>query len=256
MNPLPLLATTSDPSNIADFFTKHLPPTTRHRLVSLIGAGPTVDTLASATPTATAVPPTVAPTVVASASASVPTPTSVGPTLAPTLPIVLDTGASFSIIPFASDFIQAPFGLIRSAASVTSKSKVASIASVSTPTTSTPVDPYTLITGEDTAIIDLSSRDLFDLDSDSVVEFASTSTQFREFGTATLVFYYSGFTLIHISVEPDLDRFDWLHWVPLPRLILSESYFHIFGLDYSQAFALFHLIPIWIALVFALLRSE
>jgi len=27
-------------------------------------------------------------------------------------------------------------------------------------------------------------------------------------------------------------------------LILPESYFHIFGLDYSQAFALFHLLAL------------
>ena len=137
--------------------------------------------------------------------------------------------------------------MIRSAASVVSK--------VTSKAYSTPVDPYTLITGEDTTAIDLSSPDLFDLDS----EFASAfeALEFREFGTATLIFISDPHSeLESILVEPTVDWTDWLDWIPLPRLILSESYFHIFGLDYLQAFALFHLIPIWIALVFALLRLE
>ena len=240
MNLLPALAPTSH-SNIADLFTK---PLSRHQFTTMTLVG---DILPTPLPTTSVVTATVAtaPTV-ASASNSVPTPSSVGPTIAPTL--LLDTGASFPLTPFNSDFLsQAPYGLIRSSASVLPYSKGTSIAS-------TPVDPYTLITGEDTTF----SVDLSSTDSNSVFDFVTAfgPTEFHEFGTATLVFYYSGLTLIYISVEPDLDRFDWLHWIPLPRLILSESYFHIFGLDYLQVFALFHLIPIWIALVSALIQSE
>ena len=110
------------------------------------------------------------------------------------------------------------------------------------------LDPYTLITGEDVSV-DLSSTDLSIYSDLDLVAFASTTSQvsFEEFGTATLIFISGpNSDLINILVEPTLDQFDWLHWIPLPRLILSESYFHIFGLDYPQAFALFHLIPIWI----------
>jgi len=156
------------------------------------------------------------------------------PAPAPTLPIVLDTGASFSRTPFASDFLPvtpAPYGLIRSASDTSVASKAAS----------TPVDLYTVITGEG-AIVDLSSTD-----TDSVFELATAFgvLESQEFGTANLVFIldpHSG--LQTILVEPT--QVDWIHWVPLPRLILPESYFHIFGLDYLQAFTLFHLIPIWI----------
>jgi len=243
MNPLPSIAS----SNVTDLLSKPLPTITHHRYTQLvIGDSPTPTTPTTSVVTATdATAPTVDPTVVAPAtttiSDSVPT--------APTLPIVLDTGASFLLTPFKSDFISGPpFGLIQSAASVVSK--------VASKAYSTPVDPYTLITGEDTTTIDLSSLDLFDLDS----EFASAFEvlEFREFGTATLIFISNPHSeLQSILVEPTLDWTDtWFDWIPLPRLILSESYFHIFGFDYSQAFALFHLIPIWIALVLALLRSE
>jgi len=238
---LPSLAS----SNIADHLSKPLPTITHQRIVSLIGAGPTKHPLASATPTTTSV---AAPTAVASAtpiSDSVPT---LHPNLAltPTLPIVLDTGASFSRTPFASDFLpvaQAPFGLIRSAASVAYRSgskgfsKGFSKATLSN-------DPYTLITGEDT-IVDLSSPDTI-IDSDSGPSFAKAHFAIREFGTATLTFIYSKSSseLLHIFVDPN--QIDWLHWVPLPRLTPTESYFHIFGCDYLQAIAFFHLIPIWI----------
>jgi len=248
MNPLLAPALTSTSYTIANHLSKPLPTSTHHRFVSLIGVDPTApaDLAATATvataPTVDTAPTVVASitavdslaTVVASASTSVPT---LHPNLDPasTLPIVLDTGASLPVT-------QAPFGLIRSATSVVSK------------VPSTPGDPYTLITGEDT--IDLSSPDPTNSDLDScfallsVSELASHLQSSRQlhsevFGTATLVFVYSGFnTLIHIWVEPT--ELDWIHWVPLPRLTPTESYFHIFGRDYLQAFALFHLIPIWI----------
>jgi len=110
-----------------------------------------------------------------------------------------------------------------------------------------------LITGEYVSVdpVDLSSPDTI-IDSNSVDTFASAFEafevlEFQEFGTATLIFISDPHTdRKTILVEPTLDRFDWLDWIPLPRLILPESYFHIFGLDYLQAFALFHLIPIWI----------
>jgi len=110
-------------------------------------------------------------------------------------------------------------------------------------------NPYTLITGED-ILVDLSFPDL-DLDSYSDPVFYT----FQEFGTATLVYIYSqSLELLNILVEPSLDPVvDWLHWIPLPRLTPTGTYFHISGLDYLQAFALFHLIPIWITLVLALL---
>jgi len=247
-------------SNIADLLSK---PLSRHRFDTLIGDATTItpstsvaSTVDSATVVDTATVGATA-TVVAPPTSDSGSPYSV-PSLHPnlTLPIVLDTGASFSRTPFASDFLpvaQAPYGLFWSAsASVASSFKVSSKLA--------PVDPCTLITGEDASVaVDLSSSDLFALNSDSV-ETASSFTKvhfdIRAFGTANLTFIYSKSTseLLHILVDPT--QIDWIHWIPLPRLILPESYFHIFGLDYLQAFALFHLIPIWIALVSALLRSE
>jgi len=196
-------------------------------------------------------------TTASAAVASVPTVTSVSdsvPTLhpnlalAPTLPIVLDTGASFSRTPFASDFLpvaQAPYGLIRSPILVVSKALAY-----------TPVDPYTLITGEDIAF-DLSSPDTtVNSNSDSdLSSFTKVSFDIRQFGTASLTFIFSpNLSLIKVFVTPT--QVDWIHWIPLPRLTPTESYFHLLGLDCFQAFALFHLIPIWVALVSALLRSE
>jgi len=251
---LPSIAIAS--SNIADHLSKPLPTITHQRLVSLIGAGPIKHPLASATPTTTSV---VAPTV--GASVSVPTATSVSDSVqaaTTTPPIVLDTGSSYSRATSALDFLpvaHAAYGLFRSPISVVSK------ALASKALASTPVDPYTLITGEDTATIDLSSPDTVDFDSDSGSSdsgpsFTKVSFDIKQFGTASLTFIYSQSSseLLHIFVDPN--QIDWLHWVPLPRLTPTESYFHIFGRDYLQVFALFHLIPIWIALVSALLRSK
>jgi len=244
-------------SNLADLFTKPL-SLSRHRFTTTTLIGDE-----STTPTTSVVAPTVgASASTAVASASAPTATTVSDSvpnlhLHPTLTLpTLDTGDSVSLSPSRSDFTlevsQAPYGLIRSAfdTSVASDSKVY-------PKPASTVDPYTQITGEDTAIsVDLSSPDTIDFDSDSGPSFTKITFAIRDFGTATLTFIYSKSTseLLHIFVDPT--QIDWLHWVPLPRLILPESYFHIFGLDYLQAFALFHLIPIWIALVSALLRSE
>jgi len=138
---------------------------------------------------------------------------------------------------------QAPFGLIRSATSVAYSTKISKASSKATLSN----DPHTLITGEDVSVdpVDLSSPDLFALDSDS--EFASSIETFDiwEFGTATLVFI-SNPKLTTILVEPTVDWTDWFDWIPLPRLTPTESYFHISGLDYFQVFDLIHLIPIWI----------
>jgi len=234
-------------ASIADLFTRPLPTISHHRYTQLvIGDVPITPTplSASAHSTATVDSATVAPTstitvnslatVIASVPTAVPTSDSVA------LPIVFDAGAPYPRTPFASDFAlkvtQAPYGLIRSALSVASKAHTSKLAS-------TPVDPYTLITGEDVSVsfdsdpIDLSSTD---------PTLASNSVEPFEFGTAilTFIYYKSTSELLHIFVEPT--QIDWLHWVPLPRLILPESYYHIFGLDYLQAFTLFHLIPIWI----------
>jgi len=239
MNPLPSIT-----SNIADLFTK---PISRHRHAQLfigIGVDPTSPFAASAS-TATVDP---ASTVVASAPIPTTPASDSVPSLHPnlTLPIALDTGASFSISPSKSDFFpvtQAPYGLIRSAALVNSVAKALAF---------TPVDPYTLITGEGVASAsdiafasDLSSPDTT-VHSDSGSSFTKVYFDIRQFGTSTLTFIYSKSTLelLHIFVTPT--QVDWIHWVPLPRLILPESYFHVFGLDCLQAFTLFHLIPIWI----------
>jgi len=172
MNPVPPIASTIS-SNIADLFTK---PLSVQRFASIISdilpptpttsvAMATVDSLATVDPTPTNVAcPTVVDTAVTTSN-SVPAlhPNS---TSVPT-PIVLDTGASFTVTPFASDFIlvsQALYGLIPTFTSVTS---------VASNSKATPIDPHTLITGEDTAT-DLSSPD-----SDSVeFELASTIDSF------------------------------------------------------------------------------
>jgi len=230
MNLLPASASIISHFSIADLFTRPLPISTHHRYSQLvIGDDPTTPLSASAHLAAVASVPTGA-----TASDSV---SSLHPNF--TLPIALDTGASISkTSDFTLEIAQASYGLIRSALDTSVVSKVAS----------TPTDPYTLITGEDTAI-DLSSPDTIDfdsdLDSDSGPSFTKVSFDIRQFGTASLTFIYSKSTseLLRVFVEPT--QVDWLHWVPLPRLILPESYFHIFGLDYLQAFTLLHLIPIW-----------
>jgi len=235
MSLLPSIAS----SNIADLFTKPL-SLSRHRFTTTTLIGD----LHSPTPTTSVVKATVVPTVDSLTVAVDPTSASV-PT---TLPIVLDTGASFTSSPSKSDFLpvtQAPYGLFRSAASLVSDPKVTSVVSSFEATS---VDPYTLITGEDVSVsvdsdpVDLSSPDL---DSDSGPSFIKVHFDVREFGTASLTFIFSpNWSLIKVFVTPT--QVDWIHWVPLPRLILPESYFHIFGLDYLQAYTLFHLTPIWI----------
>jgi len=235
---------------VADLLTKPLPAPTHHRYSrlaigdstlpptsttsvapTLVASIATVDSLALATVVAST--PTVNPLTAVVDSDSVP--------IAPTLPIVLDTGASYSRTPSPSDFAlevtQASYGLFRSPISVVSKALA-----------STPVDPYTLITGEDAVAFDLLSPSIdfaSDIDSDLGPSFTKVSFDIRQFGTASLTFIFSpNLSLIKVFVTPT--QVDWIHWVPLPRLILPESYFHIFGLDYLQAFTLFHLIPIWI----------
>jgi len=185
-HPMNLLPPIASSNNISDLFTRPLPTNTYHRLVTLIGAAPTVDPTATA---ALAAAPTVdtAPTVVASTATVDSLATAVDPPsdLVPhPVPYFVDTGASLPVIPSYSDLLpvtQAPFGLIRSAASVaySSDSKASSKA------TTLSNDPYTLITGEDTTT-DLSSPDLFD--SDSEIASAFEVLEVREFGTATLIF--------------------------------------------------------------------
>jgi len=226
----------------ADLLTRPLPTPTHHRYTQfVIGDEPPTPTTSVARPTTTVVASTIDSVTTASAAVdSVPTVTPVSdsvPTLhpnlalVPTLPIVLDTGASYSLTSFASDFLpvnQAPYGLIRSAALSNSVAKALA-----------PADPYTLITGD--VSVDLSSPDTI-IDSDS---FAKVHFDVREFGTASLTFIFRpNLDLIKVFVTPT--QVDWIHWVPLPRLTPTESYFHIFGRDYLQAFTLFHLIPIWI----------
>jgi len=249
MNLLPASASITSLSNIADLFTKPLP---RHRFDTLIGDTTTI------TPTTLVAPTLVGSTVDSVTTASAPVASSTTlvsdsvPTFHPNL-VPLDTGASISrTSDFALEIAQASYGLIQSAFD-TSSDSVALASKAYSKTLSN--DPYTLISGEDTAI-DLSFPDS-DLDSVNTVEFASTLvySSFRQFGTATLVFLSDANSrLITILVEPT--QVDWIHWVPLPRLTPTESYYHIFGRDYLQVFALLHLIPIWIALVSALLRSE
>jgi len=232
----------SYPSNVADRFTKPLP---RHRFDTLIG-----DT-ATTTPTTSVATATVdsSATVVASTAAPVSdSVSSLHPNLDPApLPIVLDTGASLAC-PRPLEVTQASCGLFRSPISVVSKALASS----------TPVDPYALITGEDVSVdpIDLSHSDSDATTISDLSSFTKVTLDVRAFGTATLTFIYSKSSseLLHIFVDPI--QVDWLHWIPLPRLTPTESYFHIFGRDYLQAFALFHLIPIWIALVCAFLRSD
>jgi len=72
-----------------------------------------------------------------------------------------------------------------------------------------------------------------------------TSTRFGFHFFLVLLCSKSTSELIHVLVEQTLD---WIDWMPLPRLTPPESCFHCFGLDHLQAFALFHSVPIWIAL--------
>jgi len=223
-------------SNIADLFTKSIPRHRHTRLFIGIGVAPTATPLSASAHFGSAV------DLVTTASAAVASaaPLSDSVPAAPSLPIVLDAGASLARPSDLSfEVTQASYGLIRSPILVVSKALASS----------TPVDPHTLITGEDVAF-DLSSLDTAvnstsDSDSD-LSSFTKVTFDVRDFGTATLTFIYSKSTseLLHVFVDPT--QIDWVHWIPLPRLILPESYFHVFGLDYLQAFTLFHLIPIWI----------
>jgi len=147
---LPSSLTLNSNSNVADLFSKPLPTVTHQRTVSLIGAGTTVDPLASADPTATV---DSLAAVVDTASDSVPL-LHPNPAPAPTLPIVLDTGASFSRTPLASDFcvIQAPYGLIRSPTSVVPTFNSNSSKFASTPGEDVSVDPFDL-SSTDTTIV-------------------------------------------------------------------------------------------------------
>jgi len=154
MNLLPAFATTSSNSNIADLLSK---PLSCHRFDTLIGDIHSPTPLsASAHIAATVDSATVAPA--SAVVASTTTTSDLVPTLqpnlgpAPTLPIALDTGASYSLTPFQSDFIPVPFGLIQSFALVVSKATSKAYSPYSTP-----VDPYTLITGR-TLLFRLISR--------------------------------------------------------------------------------------------------
>jgi len=187
MNLLPSLATC--PSNVAGLFTK---PLSRHRFptAALIGDLHSSAPTTSVVSTLVAFPATVdSLATVASPSAGVAPVSDSDQTLHPNLvPIAFDTGAS---IPRTSDFAfeiaKASCGLLRSAAAFVLDSTVDSVVPNSgLKVASTPVDPHTLITGEDAAV------DLSFPDSDSVdtVEFASTlvCSSFCQFGTAALVF--------------------------------------------------------------------
>ena len=242
MNLLPSIA------SVADLFTRPL-TILHHRCVSLVGDIPTT----AVDPTSAATTSVARPTDVASPSDLVPL-LHPNPALASALLIVLDTGASFALTPFPSDFAlevtQAPCGLFRSAASLVSNSKVNLVVANPATKKSTPVNPHALITGEDAVAVDLSSSDPFDFDSNSdlssdLSSFTKVCFDIREFGTTTLTFIFSpNLSLIKVFVSPT--QVDWIHWVPLPRLTPTESYFHLFGRDYLQAFTLLHLIPIWI----------
>jgi len=193
MNLLPTLAPTSSNSNIANLLSK---PLSCHRFDTLLGDIHYPTPLsASASLTATVDSATVDPVVASPTTTSDSVPTlQPNLALALTLPIVLDTGASFSISPSRSDFLpvaQAPYGLIRSALSVASKAYTSKLAS-------TPVDPYTLITGEDI------SADPFDLSSpNTTIDSDSGPSSFGCLQTFTLfhlipIWIYS---LLHFGLE-------------------------------------------------------
>ena len=183
-HPMALLPSPAPTSilNIADHLSKPLSTTTHQRLVTLIGVD-TVDPTATADLAATASVATAAvgaaptadtaPTVVAFASTATTSSDSVPTLLHPNpVPYFVDTGASYPIAPAVSDYLsvsQAPYGLIRSAST--------SVASVSKP----PVDPYTLITGEEVSVdpVDLSSTD---------TDLVDTSVDISEFASAFEVF--------------------------------------------------------------------
>jgi len=180
--------------NTADLFTK---PISRHRYTQLfidIGVDPTSPFAASAVSTATVDP---ASTVVAFAPIPTTPASDSVPTLHPNLGLVVDTGASIALTPFASDFAlevfalevtPAPYGLFRSVS--------ASVASVASSfKVSSPLDPYTLITGEDVSAdpFDLSSTDS-DFHSDSGPSYLQAFTLFH---LIPIWIYY----LLHFAVN-------------------------------------------------------
>ena len=123
--------------------------------------------------------------------------------------------------------------------------------------------PYTLITGEDPTVIasDLSSTDStdskFPFDFASAFQPSSHRFETKYFGTVILIFVYSNSDLIKLFVEPDYHFEHWFYWTLIPRLTLRDSYFQVVPgttLDYTQVFALLHLIPIWFVLVYSLLH--
>ena len=188
-------STLNSTSNIADLLSK---PLSRHRFDSLIGDTATVTSTTSVA-VATATP--VDSTATVDPASPVVNPTSTSDSVAPTLPIVLDAGASHLHTPFALDFAfevaRASYGLFRSPISVVSK------ALASRTLTSTPVNPHTLITGED-ATVDLSFPDPFDTIVDSDLGPPSkVSFDIRQFGTASLTFIFSpNLDLINVFVTP------------------------------------------------------
>ena len=235
---IPNFNTSTSNYNPADLFTRPLTPTTQHRFKSRIPLSLSTTTTVTATTVATR-----ATSVVSASVVSTSDPHS--DSVVPSTGVILDTGASFSRTPFKSDFDSGTptpellllfhkrlFGIPRSAL----ESLLA-------------LDPYTLLTGEDTVASELSSPD----SSEFAFDFASALTssrrfQIKYFGTAILIFKYSNSDLVNLFVEPDLHLEDWLHWTPIPRLTLRDSYFQVVPgttLDYTQVFALLHLFPIW-----------
>ena len=227
---------TNSPSHPADLFTRPLTPTpTHHRFKAL--------TTTTVTPTTVSTSSGASASVVSTSGASTTSnaPSDLVP--APLVPrrIILDSGASRSFTPFKSDFTsdlvlplnKRPFGIPTSASGTLPALYL---------------DPHTLITGESTGT-DLSSPDYYEIASEFPT-LCSRRHEIKFFGTALLIFIYSNSTsdLVNLFVEPDFHFEDWLHWIPVPRLTLRDSYFQVVPgttLDYTQVFGLLHLIPIW-----------
>ena len=223
-------------SNPADLFTR---PLTTRRFKSRIPLSLSLST----TVTATAVAPqgVTAPVVSTSATTLYHSDSVVLST-----GLILDTGASFSLTPFKSDF---DFGTPTSELLLLLHKRLFGIPR-SALDSLLGIDPYTLLTGEDTVdTVELSPPDYSEFAYDFASELTRGSRRFetKYFGTAILIFKYSNSDL-KLFVEPDLYLEDWLHWTPIPRLTLRDSYFQVVPgttLDYIQVFGLLHLIPIW-----------
>jgi len=226
----------------------NFPTTTHHRYCQLaISDNPLapVDSSAPVTPAPTGVA-----TVVASATAATSDLGTVPSAHSNPAPYFVDTGVLFlNTLASTSDYLpitEASYRLLHPA--------------------STPVNPYTFITGEDIASDLASTATNSDTNSDSDPPFElitdlSTLTKvyfdIQVLGTATLTFLYSASTseLLKVLVEPTPVEIDWLQWVPLPRSTPAESYFHLLGFDYIEAFAFLHLYPLWIALLYLLVSA-